>query len=182
VITSWVMPITGCVSALKPVGLSHVACSPCGLWFADNGHINVGCRPGDVHPLALSDRGPRVTRRNIDDPTIIGRRAIALAFGGEGGAAKAKHKRGDEKKLSHLATLLCGRELNNSNWSDVFLPSVGGASCRIKAGDNFHPVQCDTVCPTVARTLSTEMAPQPFNVDRSPSADPADRLACDPYR
>ena len=78
--------------------------SPCRLWFADNCHINVRRRPRDVHSLALSDRGLRITRRNVYDPTIIRRRAIVLALGGEGGDRKAKHECGDEKKLSHLAT------------------------------------------------------------------------------
>jgi hypothetical protein len=84
--------------------------SPCRLWFADNCrfadncHINGRRRPGDVHSLAFSDRGLRITRRNVYDPTIIRRRAIVLVLGGEGGDRKAKHECGDEKKLSHLAT------------------------------------------------------------------------------
>jgi len=83
--------------------------SPCRLWFTDNGHINVRGRPGDVNSLALSDRGLRVTRRNVYDPTIVRRRMIVLALGGERGDAKANNKCGDEKKLRHLATFLCGR-------------------------------------------------------------------------
>ena len=83
--------------------------SPCRLWFADNGHINVRCGPSDADSLALSDRGLGVARRNVYDPTIVRRGTIVLALGGEGGDGKANNKCGDEKKLRHLATFLCGR-------------------------------------------------------------------------
>ncbi len=72
--------------------------SPCRLWFADNGHINVRCGPSDVDSLALSDRGLRVARRNVYDPAIIRRRTIVLALDSEGGDGKANNE--DETRRS----------------------------------------------------------------------------------
>jgi hypothetical protein len=96
--------------------------SACRLWFPDNCHINGRSRPGDVHSLAFSDRGLRITRRNVYDPTVIRRRTIVLALGGEGGSGKAKHKCGDEKKLSHLATFLSVVELKSTPIRDTCSP------------------------------------------------------------
>ena len=95
--------------------------SPCRLWFADNGHINVRCGPSDVDSLALSDRGLCVARRNVYDPAIIRRRTIVLALGSEGGHGKANNEDDDEKKLKHLATFLCGplSRISNRGWACV---------------------------------------------------------------
>jgi hypothetical protein len=38
--------------------------SPCRLWFADNGHINVRCWSSDVHSLAFSESGLGVAQRS----------------------------------------------------------------------------------------------------------------------
>ena len=99
--------------------------SPCRLWFADNGHINFRGGPSDVDSLALSDRGLRVTRRNVYDSTIVRRRRIVLALGGERRDAKGNNKCGDEKKLRHLAARpFFIVELINPNISYVFLASA----------------------------------------------------------
>jgi hypothetical protein len=131
--------------------------SPCRLWLADNGHINARGRPGDVDSLALSDRGLGVTRRNVYDPTIVRRRRIVLALGGERRDAKANNECGDEKNLRHLATFLCGR--TNQPQYGLRVPSVGfgrrspsapQASCRgSREGTNITPRKDSRVVPFI---------------------------------
>jgi hypothetical protein len=75
--------------------------SPCRLWFADNGHINVRCRAGNEDSFALSDRGLGITRRNVHDSTIVRRSTIVLAFGGEGWERKAPHYYYDDQIPRH---------------------------------------------------------------------------------
>lgn len=85
--------------------------SPCGLWFTDNGHITVRRRPGDVHSLALSNRGLRVGRRYVYNPAVIGGRAIVVSLGGKGGNGKANQKSDYEKIVSHWTDLSFVKEI-----------------------------------------------------------------------
>jgi hypothetical protein len=66
--------------------------------FADYGHISRSHFPGDVHPLAFTNRGLGVVGGYVHDLTLL---MGPTTFGGQRWNRKANHKSRNEKISSH---------------------------------------------------------------------------------